>query len=58
MPPNDPSADGKTDLQAFKQKAQVEHRDGGWRVFSRLLYTFAVFLYQGTVFLAQKVLFE
>ena len=34
------------------------HRDGSWRVLSRILYTIAVFLYQGTVFLAQKVLFE
>ena len=60
MPPsNDPDATDKKDpLQAFKEKAQVEHRDGGWRVFSRILFTIAVFLYQGTVFLAQKVLFE
>ena len=48
----------KTPLQVFKEKAQMEHRDGSWRIFSRILYTLAVFLYQGTVFLAQKVLFE
>lgn len=34
----------------------IQHRDGQWKIFSRILATISVFAYQGTVFYAQLVL--
>ena len=35
---------------------KLYHRDGSKKLFARVLATFAVFIYQGTVFYAQMVL--
>ena len=35
---------------------KIQHRDGDWKLFSRICATISVFAYQGTVFYAQLVL--
>ena len=37
-------------------KYKIYHRDGSWKLLSRILATISVFVYQGAVFYAQKVL--
>ena len=41
-----------TELEKYK----IYHRDGSWKLFSRVCGTISVFVYQGAVFYAQKVL--
>jgi|Transcript_6940 hypothetical protein len=38
------------------EKSKVIHRDGSFKLFSRMLATLSVFVYQGAVFFAQMVL--
>ena len=47
---NDPSA---STLEGFKARAQASRGEDARKVFSRVLDTISVFLYQGTVFNAQ-----
>jgi hypothetical protein len=66
-----PDSEDKADKQQIKAHAEkvleaemayerdmllIQHRDGQWKIFSRICATISVFAYQGTVFYAQLVL--
>ena len=54
-------SDDKSAFENLKIRAKPAqkalHRDGSWKLSARVAKTFSVFVYQGTVFYAQKALF-
>ena len=54
--PDAKDSDAESKLQDSHASLKVLHRDGSWKLFSRILSTLSVFIYQGTVFYAQMVL--
>ena len=54
MPENLPLVPFQNDgsIESFKASQKIIARDGSWLLFSRVLDTLAVFLYQGVVFYA------
>lgn len=41
-----------------KETLKMYHRDGSWKLIARVLSSFSVFVYQGSVFNAQMVLYD
>lgn len=50
------SEDEETKEEDEIARLKIQHRDGTWKLFARILATLSVFGYQGTVFYAQLVL--
>lgn len=39
-----------SEQEKFKEQMKLYHRDGSWKLFSRILSSISVFVYQGAVF--------
>lgn len=55
-----PDFENGTESEADQTKATLKmyHRDGSWKLMARVLSSFSVFVYQGSVFNAQMVLYD
>jgi hypothetical protein len=54
--PEEKDSDAEEKLLERQTTLKVLHRDSSWKLASRIMSTLSVFIYQGTVFYAQKVL--